>query len=120
MAVSYTHLDVYKRQAGFITTAEKIPARAAEFPAPEKIAAQEPAKPRAQMSEKSEVIEGRARVVRRDNIDTDMIFHNRYLAITDIREMGQYAFDNLSGFEDFARNTSPGDIVIRGLSLIHI
>ncbi|HOG57735.1 MAG TPA: aconitase/3-isopropylmalate dehydratase large subunit family protein [Bacteroidales bacterium] len=100
--------------AGFITTAEKIPARAAEFPAPEKIAAQEPAKPRAQMSEKPEVIEGRARVVRRDNIDTDMIFHNRYLAITDIREMGQYAFDNLSGFEDFARNTSPGDIVITG------
>ena len=100
--------------AGFITTAEKIPARAAEFPAPERIAAQEPAKPRAQMSEKPEVIEGRARVVRRDNIDTDMIFHNRYLAITDIREMGQYAFDNLSGFEDFGRNTSPGDIGITG------
>jgi hypothetical protein len=37
-----------------------------------------------------------------DDIDTDMIFHNRYLHITDIEEMGQYALDNLKGWEDFA------------------
>ena len=43
-----------------------------------------------------------------------MIFHNRYLAITDIKEMGQYTFDNLSGFEDFAKKAKPGDIVITG------
>ncbi len=43
-----------------------------------------------------------------------MIFHNRYLAITDIREMGQYTFDNLKGYEDFAKKAHPGDIVFAG------
>ena len=43
-----------------------------------------------------------------------MIFHNRYLAITDIKEMGQYTFDNLKGYEDFAQKAKPGDIVITG------
>jgi 3-isopropylmalate dehydratase small subunit len=41
-----------------------------------------------------------------------MIFHNRYLAITDIKEMGQYTFDNLKGYEDFARKAQAGDIVV--------
>ncbi|NQV03751.1 MAG: 3-isopropylmalate dehydratase [Bacteroidia bacterium] len=41
-----------------------------------------------------------------------MIFHNRYLTITDINEMGQYAFDNLKGYEDFASKSKPGDMVI--------
>jgi len=100
--------------AGFITTSGKIPAIAAEFPPPEKSSRQDASKRMAQLSEKPEVIEGRARLVRKDNIDTDMIFHNRYLALTDIREMGRYTFDNLSGFEDFAAKTSPGDIVITG------
>ncbi|MFO7618163.1 MAG: 3-isopropylmalate dehydratase [Thermoplasmata archaeon] len=49
-----------------------------------------------------------------DDIDTDMIFHNKYLAITDIAEMGQYAFDNLEGYKDFAKKAQPGDIVITG------
>lgn len=49
-----------------------------------------------------------------DDIDTDMIFHNRYLAITDIAEMGQYAFDNLKGYEDFAKKAQKGDIVMAG------
>lgn len=101
--------------AGFITTSGRIPAKPAEFPPPSvKSGMQDSGKPRPPVSEKPEVLEGRARVVRKDNIDTDMIFHNRYLSITDIREMGQYTFDNLSGFEDFAQNTSPGDIVITG------
>jgi 3-isopropylmalate dehydratase small subunit len=43
-----------------------------------------------------------------------MIFHNRYLSITEIKEMGQYAFDNLKGFEDFSKKTAPGDIVVTG------
>ncbi|MBN2172437.1 MAG: 3-isopropylmalate dehydratase large subunit [Candidatus Krumholzibacteriota bacterium] len=60
------------------------------------------------------VIEGRVWVIRRDNIDTDMIFHNRYLTITDPAEMGQYAFDNLEGWEDFAKRVRPGDIVVTG------
>ncbi len=41
-----------------------------------------------------------------------MIFHNRYLAITDIAEMGQYTFDNLEGYEDFSKKAKPGDIVV--------
>jgi len=49
-----------------------------------------------------------------DDIDTDMIFHNRYLHITDIAQMGQYALDNLKGWEDFARRAQPGDILLAG------
>ena len=49
-----------------------------------------------------------------DDVDTDMIFHNRYLHITDIAQMGQYALDNLRGWEDFAKRARPGDIVIAG------
>jgi 3-isopropylmalate/(R)-2-methylmalate dehydratase large subunit len=59
-------------------------------------------------------VEGRVWVIPVDNIDTDMIFHNRYLTITDISLMGQYTFDNLVGWEDFARNARPGDIVVTG------
>ena len=49
-----------------------------------------------------------------DDIDTDMIFHNRYLAITEVAKMGQYALDNLKGWEDFAKRANPGDIVLAG------
>ena len=51
-----------------------------------------------------------------DDIDTDMIFHNRYLAITDVAQMGQYALDNLKGWQDFARKAQPGDIVMAGVN----
>jgi homoaconitate hydratase family protein/3-isopropylmalate dehydratase small subunit len=60
------------------------------------------------------VLEGRAWIVAVDNIDTDMIFHNRYLAITELEKMGQYTFDNLEGWEDFATRAEPGDIVVTG------
>ena len=49
-----------------------------------------------------------------DDIDTDQIFHNRYLAITDINEMGKYTLDNLEGWNDFSQKVEPGDIVITG------
>jgi len=49
-----------------------------------------------------------------DDIDTDMIFHNRYLAETDIEKMGQYTLDNLEGWESFPSEARPGDIVIAG------
>jgi len=64
--------------------------------------------------ERPELFRGRVWVVAQDNIDTDMIFHNRYLTITDIEEMGQYTFDNLEGWKDFAENAQPGDIVVTG------
>jgi 3-isopropylmalate dehydratase small subunit len=62
--------------------------------------------------EKPVEIEGRVWYIKEDNIDTDMIFHNRYLAITNIEEMGQYTFDNLQGYEDFSKKAKAGDIVV--------
>ncbi len=49
-----------------------------------------------------------------DNIDTDMIFHNRYLYITDIKEMGKYAFSNLPEWNDFPKKAKRGDILVVG------
>lgn len=47
-----------------------------------------------------------------DDIDTDQIYHNVHLAVTDIDEMGQYALGNLKGWEDFPQKAKRGDIVI--------
>ncbi|PKK85826.1 MAG: homoaconitate hydratase [Thermoplasmata archaeon HGW-Thermoplasmata-1] len=63
-------------------------------------------------SGKPTAVGGRAWVIPVDNIDTDMIFHNRYLQITKLSEMGQYTFDNLKGWEDFAKRAKPGDIIV--------
>ncbi len=59
-------------------------------------------------------IKGRVWMIDRDNIDTDMIFHNRHLAVTEIDEMGKYCFGNLEGWTDFADRVRPGDIVVTG------
>ncbi len=48
------------------------------------------------------------------DIDTDMIFHNRHLHLTDRAEMGQYALGNLDGWQDWAEKAQPGDIVVAG------
>jgi 3-isopropylmalate dehydratase small subunit len=48
------------------------------------------------------------------DIDTDQIFHNAHLHITDINEMGRYAFGNLEGWEDFPKIVQPGDMVVAG------
>jgi len=57
---------------------------------------------------------GRIWVINKDNIDTDLIFHNRYLAVTDRKEMGQYALDNLEGWRDFSHKAEPGDMIVTG------
>jgi 3-isopropylmalate/(R)-2-methylmalate dehydratase small subunit len=49
-----------------------------------------------------------------DDIDTDQIFHNSHLAITDINEMGQHAFGNLERWQHFAKEVQEGDIVVAG------
>ena len=49
-----------------------------------------------------------------DDVDTDMIFHNSHLHITDVEEMGQYALGNLEGWEDFAEKAQLGDIILVG------
>ena len=100
--------------AGYITTPDKIPDEPAIFIqqnirlAPGKKTKSE------SLTEKNSILEGKVWIIMKDNIDTDMIFHNRYLAITDIKEMGQYTFDNLEGFEDFSKKAKPGDIVVTG------
>ena len=65
------------------------------------------------------VIKGRLWVLReRDrlfsDIDTDMIYHNAHLAVTDVASMGQFAFGNLAGYEDFAGLAAEGDIILAG------
>jgi 3-isopropylmalate/(R)-2-methylmalate dehydratase large subunit len=101
--------------AGYITTPDKIPDQPAIFVSPDKSEKSDIKTHEHNISEsKDEVLEGKVWIIKKDNIDTDMIFHNRYLAITDIRDMGQYTFDNLKGFEDFAKKAAKGDIVIAG------
>jgi homoaconitate hydratase family protein/3-isopropylmalate dehydratase small subunit len=97
--------------AGYLTDPGAIPVEPAIF---EKGQEEKPKKTPAkkEQAKKETSIEGRVWLIERDDIDTDMIFHNRYLTITDIEEMGQYTFDNLKGYEDFASQAKPGDIVV--------
>ena len=48
------------------------------------------------------------------DIDTDMIYHNAHLAVTDMAEMGQYALGNLDGWHDFPDRAEAGDIIVAG------
>ncbi len=101
--------------AGYITTPDDIPEKPAVFLQKETAARK---KKKARIKKPSllnpEKIAGRAWMIQKDNVDTDMIFHNRYLAITNPEEMGQYTFDNLEGYEDFAKRVKKGDIVFTG------
>lgn len=99
--------------AGHITTADNIPNKPSVFlTLREKEKAKEVK--RIEFRQKPTRIQGRVWVVDKDNVDTDMIFHNRYLTITNIEEMGQYAFSNLEGWTDFPRRAKKGDIVVAG------
>jgi len=49
-----------------------------------------------------------------DNIDTDMIFHNAHLHVTDVSQMGQFAFGNLPGWERFPEIASKYQILVVG------
>jgi 3-isopropylmalate/(R)-2-methylmalate dehydratase large subunit len=99
--------------AGFITTADSIPEKPKLFRAPARENKDKPFPARPE-KQKSLIIEGRIWIIASDNIDTDMIFHNQNLAVTDINEMGKYAFGNLKGWEDYPHKSEPGDIIITG------
>lgn len=99
--------------AGFITTAAHLAAGRGK-PKPRKASEAASEEPAAHQVEAPTRVTGRAWVIPVDNIDTDMIFHNRHLAVTAREEMGQYAFGNLAGYERFAREAKPGDIVVTG------
>ena len=102
--------------AGVIAAADAIPgapvvfARGTAGPAP----AARPAAGPGAAAAKPTAVRGRVWVVDRNNVDTDMIFHNRHLAVTDPAQMGRYAFGNLPGWEDFPAKAAPGDIVVAG------
>lgn len=100
--------------AGYIVTPDSIPSAPAVFERNLSQASVVKPPERQNAGERSTIIKGRVWIIDRDNIDTDMIFHNRYLAITDIKEMGQYTFDNLEGYRDFAKRAQAGDLVIAG------
>jgi 3-isopropylmalate/(R)-2-methylmalate dehydratase large subunit len=99
--------------AGYITSVDDIPEKAAEFKIGEhKKEVKEQNKKEEKRALLPMQVEGRVWVIKQDDIDTDMIFHNKYLTITDINEMGQYTFDNLDGYKDFATKAQPNDIII--------
>jgi 3-isopropylmalate/(R)-2-methylmalate dehydratase large subunit len=100
--------------AGYITTKDNIPEKPAPFIVSETGKTMKKTKKRDLSGRKKLILEGKIRVIKKDNIDTDMIFHNRHLAITDLKAMGQHAFGNLEGFEDFPEKARPGDIIITG------
>ena len=97
--------------AGHITTAAAIPDSPTLFVQHEKKEKRQEVESRDYVSKPTQ-IKGQVWVVKEDNIDTDMIYHNRYLTVTDVDEMGQYAFGNLQGWQDFPQKTKPGDIVV--------
>jgi 3-isopropylmalate/(R)-2-methylmalate dehydratase small subunit len=49
-----------------------------------------------------------------EDIDTDQIYHNAFLHITELDRMGEYAFGNLEGWKDFPKSARPGDMIIVG------
>lgn len=101
--------------AGYITTEDDIPDEPPVYDFLEQAERFEIAqKEEKEIPNKATEVEGRVWIIDEDNIDTDMIYHNRYLQITDPAEMGQYIFDNLEGYEDFAKKAKPGDLVITG------
>ncbi len=99
--------------AGEIATPDTLPSSPAVFATGGGATATAPA-PDPDAETAPSVVRGRVLLIDQDNIDTDMIFHNRHLAITEIDKMGEHTFGNLPGFEDFPQSVQSGDIVITG------
>jgi 3-isopropylmalate dehydratase small subunit len=100
--------------AGIITTPDSIPQKPVLFTAGTSATGKVQPKDRVREREKPTGITGRVWVIPVDNIDTDMIYHNSHLTVTDPAEMGRYAFGNLKGWENFSSIVSPGDVIITG------
>ena len=49
-----------------------------------------------------------------EDIDTDQIYHNAFLHITEISQMGIHALGNLEGWKDFPQKARPSDVVVAG------
>lgn len=101
--------------AGYITSPDKIPKEVTSFVSFPKQASAHSEHEREKVSQdKPTVLEGKVWNIPFDNIHSDMIYHNRYNELTDLSQVGNYAFRNLTGFEDFATKASPGDIIVTG------
>ncbi len=74
----------------------------------------EPKKEKRGSTGNEKILKGKARLVPMDDIDTDMIFHNRHLTLTNPEEMAQHTFGNLPGFEKFPQRAEKGDMVFTG------
>lgn len=99
--------------AGHITTRDDLP----EFPSqfePTEIIEENNIAQEINPRKKTTIIEGKVWIIDEDDIDTDMIYHNQHLSITNLNEMGQFALGNLKGWEDFPKKSEPGDIIITG------
>lgn len=100
--------------AGYITSPDNIPVNIPTRPVQKKQDKLAAHVSHADRKEQPVEVTGRVWVIDMDDIDTDMIFHNRHLAITDPGEMGPYAFGNLEGYQDFAAKAKPGDLILTG------
>ena len=98
--------------AGVITTVDAIPDSPELFTATAVSSEVSSRLAGGQTAAKPTHIRGKVWVIAKDDIDTDMIFHNKHLAVTEIAEMGRYTFGNLSGWEDFSSKAEPGDVVV--------
>jgi 3-isopropylmalate/(R)-2-methylmalate dehydratase small subunit len=56
--------------------------------------------------------DGEGRLI--EDIDTDQIYHNAFLHVTELSQMGDYALGNLEGWTDFSEKAKPDDVVIAG------
>ncbi len=101
--------------AGYITGPDKIPPVPSVFTVSAKSSSNKSSSASAgEVTQRPLFAEGRVWVLAADNIDTDMIYHNSYLTVTDFNEMGKYALGNMAGYERFASEASAGDILIAG------
>lgn len=62
----------------------------------------------------NEIIDGKARKVLVDDIDTDQIFHQSLLTIHDPEEIKPHIFGNLDGYRSFGKEDNAGKILIVG------
>ena len=100
--------------SGFITSPDKMSDSPVERDPLPSTTVRKPSRTKSLKEDSPMEFTGHVWFINQDDIDTDMIYHNRHLSITDIREMGKHAFGNLEGFESFASEANQGDIIFAG------
>ena len=102
--------------AGFITTPGHIPEKPEKlfsFPKKEAGEQEQESKISAETT-KPTILKGKVWHIPFNDIDTDMIYNNRYEEISEKEAIANYTFSNLTGYEDFASKVIAGDIVVTG------